>query len=134
MGLLKLKLRPEFLNRIDETIMFTPLTKEDLKDIVHIQIKDLSSVLKKRNISLEANAEAIDHIAELGYDPQFGARPIKRIVQKNVLNALSKELLSGNIKDGDALVLDVFDGKFVFRKPIESETKNHNHPSESEMV
>ena len=121
LGLLRKSIRPEFLNRIDETIMFLPLTKDNLKEIIDIQIKDLENLLQKRNIHLEASEEAIEHIGKMGYDPQFGARPIKRIVQKNVLNELSKELLAGNINEGDSLVLDVFDGKFVFRKPIEKE-------------
>jgi ATP-dependent Clp protease ATP-binding subunit ClpB len=121
LGMLKRTLRPEFLNRIDEVIMFLPLSKENLKEIIDIQLKDLEKLLEKRNIRLSATSEAIEHIGNLGYDPQFGARPVKRIVQKNVLNELSKELISGKINDGDDLVLDVFDGKFVFRKPIDKE-------------
>jgi ATP-dependent Clp protease ATP-binding subunit ClpB len=124
MALLKKTLRPEFLNRIDETIMFKPLDKAAIKSIVKIQIKGLSKKLEHRGIELVASKEAINYISDKGYDPQFGARPVKRLIQKEVLNALSKELLSGNIDQGDPVVLDVFDGKFVFRKPIEEELDN----------
>lgn len=121
MALLKKTLRPEFLNRIDETIMFKPLDRAAIKSIVKIQINGLSQKLEHKGIELTASTDAIDYISDKGYDPQFGARPVKRLIQKEVLNALSKELLSGNISQGDPIVLDVFDGKFVFRKPIEEE-------------
>ena len=121
MGLLRKSIRPEFLNRIDETIVFLPLSRENVREIIDIQINDLDALLKKRNISLSASEDVIEYITEIGYDPQFGARPIKRIIQKNVLNELSKELLAGHVLEGDKLILDVFDGKFVFRKPIEKE-------------
>ncbi len=136
LGMLRKTIRPEFLNRIDETIMFLPLTQDNLRDIINIQIGDLGKLLQKRNISLSASPEALDHIAELGYDPQFGARPVKRIVQKNVLNELSKELLAGKVNEGDELVLDMFDGKFVFRKPIEKEIngRDENEIQEAEIV
>ena len=133
MGLLRKTIRPEFLNRIDDTIMFLPLTKKNIEEIIAIQIKDLEKLLKKRNISLKASPDALQHIADLGFDPQFGARPVKRIVQKNILNELSKELLSGNVSDGDELVLDMFDGKFVFRKPIEKEEKKDKVKSEIDV-
>lgn len=124
MAVLKKTLRPEFLNRIDETIMFKPLDKAAIKSIVKIQIRGLAQKLEQRGIELTASKEAINYISDKGYDPQFGARPVKRLIQKEVLNALSKEMLSGNVSPGDPIVLDVFDGKFVFRKPIEEELDN----------
>ena len=121
MGMLRRTIRPEFLNRIDEVIMFLPLTKENLRDIIGIQISDLAAQLEKKGVKLQVSPEAIEYISLVGYDAQFGARPIKRIIQKNILNELSKEIIAGNVLEGDEIVLDVFDGKFVFRKPIENE-------------
>ena len=115
MEVLKQNIRPEFLNRIDEIIMFTPLNQNEIKDIVHIQLKKLSKMLQDKQIHLEVTEEAVLALAEKGFDPQFGARPVKRVVQKEVLNALSKELLSGNIKAEQHIVLDAFDETFVFR-------------------
>ena len=116
--LLKQTIRPEFLNRIDETIMFTPLTKGDVRKIVEIQLTNLKHMLLEKDIKLVVTEHAFDHIAEVGYDPQFGARPVKRVIQKQVLNELSKALLSGTIDTSDNVVMDVFDSKIVFRKPI----------------
>ncbi len=118
MELLKQTIRPEFLNRIDETIMFTPLTKDNLKEIVQIQLDQLANLLKEKDIQLHVTAEAFDWIAEAGYDPQFGARPVKRVIQKQVLNELSKALLLGTIDTSKTVVMDIFDTKIVFRKPI----------------
>jgi ATP-dependent Clp protease ATP-binding subunit ClpB len=118
MELLKQTIRPEFLNRIDETIMFTPLTKDNLRQIVQIQMNQLTELLKEKDIHLHVTAEAFDWIAEAGYDPQFGARPVKRVIQKQVLNELSKALLSGTIDTSKTVVMDIFDTKIVFRKPI----------------
>jgi len=118
MELLKQTIRPEFLNRIDETIMFTPLTKDNLKEIVQIQLYQLANLLKEKDIQLHVTAEAFDWIAEAGYDPQFGARPVKRVIQKQVLNELSKALLLGTIDTSKTVVMDIFDTKIVFRKPI----------------
>ncbi|MGD1946602.1 MAG: ATP-dependent chaperone ClpB [Croceivirga sp.] len=98
LGLLQKSIRPEFLNRIDDIIMFTPLSKADIKEIVGLQLAQLKKRLLGQNITLDATEEAIHHLSEKGYDPQYGARPIKRIIQKEVLNTLSKELLKGNIK------------------------------------
>ena len=118
-ALLKKTIRPELLNRIDETIMFTPLTKNDIHQIVKLQLKGLASMLIKNNIQLEFTDEAVDKIAELGYDPQFGARPVKRVLQKKVLNQLSKEILAGKVKADSKILLDQFDGEFVFRNQEE---------------
>ena len=118
MELLKQTIRPEFLNRIDETIMFTPLTKANVREIVEIQINSLKAMLLEKEIKLVVTDEAFNHIAEVGYDPKFGARPVKRVIQKQVLNELSKAILAGTIDTSDSVVMDVFDHKIVFRKPI----------------
>ena len=118
MELLRQRIRPEFLNRIDETIMFLPLTKENVREIVTIQLEILRKQLKEKEIKLVITDDAFNFIAETGYDPYFGARPVKRVIQKNVLNELSKALLSGTIDRTQNVVMDIFDGKIVFRKPI----------------
>lgn len=119
--LLKKSIRPEFLNRIDETIMFTPLTREDVTKIVEFQFNGIKKILAENDIRLEATPEAIDWLAQLGYDPQFGARPVKRVMQKRVLNELSKQILAGKVQKNAQIVLDVFDHNFVFRNAIESD-------------
>lgn len=119
--LLKKSIRPEFLNRIDETIMFTPLTREDVTKIVEFQFNGLKKILAENDIQLDATPEAIDWLAQLGYDPQFGARPVKRVMQKRVLNELSKQILAGTVQKNSQIVLDVFDHNFVFRNAIESD-------------
>jgi ATP-dependent Clp protease ATP-binding subunit ClpB len=121
MELLRQEVRPEFLNRIDETIMFTPLTRDQIKDVVRLQLAGLKERLEAANIQLVASQDALDYLAERGYDPQFGARPVKRVIQKEVLNELSKALLSNTVDKDDKVVLDVFDGKVVFRKKLEEE-------------
>lgn len=112
--LLKQTIRPEFLNRIDELIMFTPLNREELRDIVSLQFKGVQNTLAEMGIDIEASEEALDWLAQLGYDPQFGARPLKRVIQKRILNELSKEILSGKIDKDSKIKLDVFDNHFVF--------------------
>lgn len=114
-ALLKKNIRPEFLNRIDEIIMFTPLNKDEVTEIVEIQIKGLSKMLKEKNIIFTATKAAIKSLADKGYNPQFGARPIKRVIQKEVLNELSKEILAGKITAQSEIELDYSDGKFIFR-------------------
>ena len=118
MELLKQTIRPEFLNRIDETIMFLPLTKEDVKQIVTIQLNSLKKLLIERNIHLVVTDDAFEHIAEVGYDPYFGARPVKRVIQREVLNELSKSILSGTVDTSQNVIMDMFDSKIVFRKPV----------------
>src|SRR5690606_9425420 len=112
--LLKSTIRPEFLNRIDEIIMFTPLTREEIGEIVRLQFHGLQEQLSEMGIILDASEEALDWLAQLGYDPQFGARPLKRVIQKRVLNELSKELLSGKIEKDSQIIVDTFVNKFVF--------------------
>jgi ATP-dependent Clp protease ATP-binding subunit ClpB len=118
MELLRQTIRPEFLNRIDETIMFLPLTKQNVKEIVQIQLNQLTVLLAEKEIKLVVTKEAFEYIARIGYDPFFGARPIKRVIQKQVLNELSKALLNGSIDKEQNVVMDMFDEKIVFRKPI----------------
>ncbi|MEO0902145.1 MAG: AAA family ATPase, partial [Bacteroidota bacterium] len=115
MGLLRKTIRPEFLNRIDDIIMFTPLSKSNIKEIVGLQLDQLRRLVSKQNITLDATQEAIDYLAQKGYDPQFGARPVKRLIQKEVLNGLSKEILAGRITTDSIVLLDSFDDKLVFR-------------------
>jgi ATP-dependent Clp protease ATP-binding subunit ClpB len=112
--LLKQTIRPEFLNRIDELIMFTPLNRNELRDIVSLQFRNVQETLAEMGIQIEASLEALDWLAELGYDPQFGARPLKRVIQKRILNELSKEILAGKVSKDSKIKLDMFDHKFVF--------------------
>ena len=119
LGLLKKTIRPEFLNRIDDIIMFTPLNQVDIKKIVGIQLELLKKILLKQHITLDATDEALDYLGNKGFDIQYGARPIKRIIQKEVLNKLSKELLTGSIKKESIILLDAFDNKLVFRNQNE---------------
>jgi ATP-dependent Clp protease ATP-binding subunit ClpB len=116
--LLRQTIRPEFLNRIDELIMFMPLTQENVRQIVTIQLNNLKVLLRTKDIKLVVTPEAFDWISEAGYDPFFGARPVKRVIQKQVLNELSKSLLAGKINTDQNVIMDIFDGKIVFRKPI----------------
>ncbi|MDT0554561.1 ATP-dependent chaperone ClpB [Patiriisocius hiemis] len=115
LGLLKQTVRPEFLNRIDDIIMFTPLNKQDIKQIVGLQLKGLTKMLEKQGITMDATEEAISFLANKGFDPQYGARPVKRVIQKEVLNQLSKEILSGKVSTDSIILLDSFDEKLVFR-------------------
>jgi ATP-dependent Clp protease ATP-binding subunit ClpB len=115
LGLLKQTVRPEFLNRIDDIILFTPLSKNDIEKIVSLQLKGLTKMLSLQHITLDATKEAIQYIAEKGYDPQFGARPVKRAIQREVLNKLSKEILAGKITTDSIILLDSFDNELVFR-------------------
>ncbi len=118
---LKNTLRPEFLNRIDETLLFTPLSKADILEIIDIQLKMLSKTLQESDITLVVTQDAKDYIARAGYDPQFGARPIKRVIQRQVLNELSKQILAGKIDKSRPVVMDVFDDQVVFRAPVNGE-------------
>ena len=115
LGLLRKTIRPEFLNRIDDIIMFTPLNMEDITKIVELQINQLKKLLDKQHIVIDATEEAIAYLAKKGYDPQYGARPIKRVIQKEVLNNLSKELLQGTIQSESVVLIDSFDDRLVFR-------------------
>lgn len=115
LGLLRKTIRPEFLNRIDDIIMFTPLSKEDIRDVVKLQMEQLRKMLATQHITIDATDEAIQYLADKGYDPQYGARPIKRTIQREVLNALSKEMLKGTISAESVVLIDAFDDQLVFR-------------------
>jgi ATP-dependent Clp protease ATP-binding subunit ClpB len=123
LALLKQSLRPEFLNRIDDVIMFTPLNKTDIFEIVRLQISNLKKMVAEQEIILDATDEAIKCLAEKGYQPEFGARPVKRVIQKEVLNQLSKEILSNKITTDSIILLDAFDDKLVFRNQSDLITK-----------
>jgi len=113
--LLRKTIRPEFLNRIDETIMFQPLTKDNIREIVKIQFKSLQNRLKENDIELLQTDKAINWIADKGYDPQFGARPVKRVIQREVLNELSKAILSGKVGLNSVIELDIVNDKLEFK-------------------
>tara|TARA_B110000037_G_scaffold92552_1_gene109081 strand:- start:7200 stop:9788 length:2589 start_codon:yes stop_codon:yes gene_type:complete len=114
-NLLRQTVRPEFLNRIDEIIMFTPLNKKEIEQIVRLQLNGVSKMLAEKAILFDATDEALAVLTDKGFDPQFGARPVKRVIQREILNQLSKEILSGSITAESSILLDAFDGKFVFR-------------------
>jgi len=120
LGLLKQTVRPEFINRIDEIVMFTPLTAENIRQIVQLQLRWVTKMLAQQHITLDATPEAIDYLADKGYDPHFGARPVKRVIQREVLNELSKEILGGKVATDSIILLDSFDGKLVFRNQGEA--------------
>ena len=120
---LKSSFRPEFLNRIDETIIFNALSKEVITKIVEFQINELNNNLIQKEIKLDISPYAVEYLSTKGFDPQYGARPIKRLVQKEILNQLSKELLKGNIQKGDVILIDSFNDEIVFRT---NETKESN--------
>lgn len=115
LGLLKQTVRPEFINRIDEIVMFTPLSSNNIKEIVGLQLKSVIKMLAQQHITMDATPEAIAYLSEMGYDPHFGARPVKRVIQREVLNQLSKEILAGKVTTDSIILLDSFDGKLVFR-------------------
>ncbi len=119
LGLLKQTVRPEFINRIDEIVMFTPLTTANIAQIVGLQLKSVTKMLAQQGITMDATPEAIQYLSEKGYDPQFGARPVKRVIQREVLNELSKEILAGKITTDSIVLIDAFDGKLVFRNQAE---------------
>ena len=122
--LLKKSIRPEFLNRIDDIIMFTPLSREEVRQIVNIQFDGIIKLAAQNGVKLSATEEALDWLAQLGYDPQFGARPLKRVLQKKVLNEFAKEILSGKAQSGDEVLLDVFEQLLVFRYPKKADQRS----------
>lgn len=115
LNLLKQTIRPEFLNRVDEIIMFQPLMKNDIKGIVNIQLKNLQDLVANNGIHIDFSDYLIDYLAENGFDPQFGARPLKRLIQKAIVNQLSKKILAGEVDKQKPVLVDVFDGVVVFR-------------------
>src|SRR5687768_15256218 len=115
MNLLKQTIRPEFLNRVDEVIMFQPLMRSEVRGIINIQLQQLKDLVAKNGMILEFSDYALDYLAEQGYDPQFGARPLKRLIQKEIVNQLSKRILAGDIDKSHPVLVDVFDNTVVFR-------------------
>ena len=114
-ALLKRAVRPEFLNRIDDIVLFDPLSREDVGKIVQLQLNSLKNKLIDQGIILDATEEALQYLTHKGYDPQFGARPIKRLIQKEVINELSKEILKGNFQKDGLMLIDSFENRLVFR-------------------
>jgi ATP-dependent Clp protease ATP-binding subunit ClpB len=131
MDLLRKTVRPEFLNRVDELIMFRPLSQGDVREIVKLQLHMLLQKLEEKDIHLLPSEELIAHISSTGFDPQFGARPIKRMIQKELLNELSKQIIAGTLETGKAQVIDVFDGRIVLRKPIDEKEKSNGKAKSS---
>ena len=117
MNLMKQTIRPEFLNRVDEIIMFTPLMENEIEQIVRLQIQQLQKMLMKNSLNIEVTDEAVKRIADEGFDPQFGARPLKRVIQKDIVNELSKRILSGGVSSEQKIVVDAVDGEIVFWNP-----------------
>jgi ATP-dependent Clp protease ATP-binding subunit ClpB len=117
-GLLRQTIRPEFLNRIDEVIMFQPLMRNEIRGIIRIQLDNLKQLVAKNGLDLRFSEYAVDYLAENGYDPQFGARPLKRLIQKEVINQLSKRILAGDLDKTKPVLVDVFDGTVVFRNEV----------------
>ncbi len=120
---LKKRVRPEFLNRIDEIVMFEPLTKENVRDIVKIQLNNVKKILAEQNIDIEFTDRVVDYLSEKGFDPEFGARPVKRVIQRDILNELSKKILSGDISADSIIEVDVENGRIVFRNKGKKEEK-----------
>ena len=118
MGLLRQTIRPEFLNRVDEIILFQPLMKNEIRDIVNIQLNNLKRLVAQSGIQLEFSDYALDFLAEQGFDPQFGARPLKRLIQKEIVNQLSRRILAGEIDKSQPVLVDVFDNTVVFRNEV----------------
>ena len=115
MSLLKQTIRPEFLNRVDEIIMFQPLSRKEVRRIIEVQLRGLKGLVSASGINMDFTPYAIDYLAEHGFDPQFGARPLKRLIQKEIVNQLSKKILAGEVDKTKTVMVDVFDGVVVFR-------------------
>lgn len=114
MELLKQNMRPEFLNRIDEIIMFRPLSKKQIREVVRIQLAAVAKMLEKNEILISATDEAVNHLADIGFDPAMGARPVKRVIQRQILNELSRQILEEKVHTGEDIIIDVIDDHFVF--------------------
>ena len=112
---LKASVRPEFLNRIDETIIFHPLTKENVRDILKLQIKGVQEIMEEKGLKLEFSRYAMDYLCSKGYDPSYGARPVKRLLQRELVNELAKAILEGRLNKEKPIIVDYFDDMLVFR-------------------
>jgi ATP-dependent Clp protease ATP-binding subunit ClpB len=134
MELLRKTVRPEFLNRVDELIMFRPLSQGDVREIVKLQLHQLLARLEEKGYLLIPSEELIEHIGSAGFDPQFGARPVKRLIQKELLNELSRQIIAGTLEQGVEQVIDVFDRKIVVRKPIAEKEKANGKAKKSTVA
>jgi len=114
MSLLKQTIRPEFINRIDEIVVFKPLHKDEIKEVVQLQIKQLQKMLQTQGIELQLSDSVIEWLVVAGYDPQFGARPVKRVIQKNILNELSRQILSGSVQADKPVKIECIKDRLVF--------------------
>ena len=123
MDLLKQNMRPEFLNRVDDVIMFRPLLKDEIKGIIRIQLQNLQQQLKQQDIELQFSDYALSYLSDRGFDPQYGARPLKRVIQKDIINLLSKKIIAGEIDKSKPVMIDVFDGVVVMRNNGNHEDK-----------
>ena len=123
MNLLRQTIRPEFLNRVDEIIMFQPLLKKEIAGIVKIQLENLKRLVAQSGIQLQFSDYALEYLADQGFDPQFGARPLKRLIQKEIINQLSKKILAGEVNRDHPVLVDVFDGTVVFRNDVAEKVK-----------
>ena len=123
MNLLRQTIRPEFLNRVDEIIMFQPLLKREIMGIVKIQLNSLKKLVAENGITLQFSDYALEFLSDQGFDPQFGARPLKRLIQKEIVNQLSKRILAGDIDKSKPVLVDVFDGVVVFRNEMPEKVK-----------
>ena len=123
MNLLKETVRPEFLNRVDEIILFQPLLKKQIAGIVRIQLRGLQDLVAQSGIQLTFSDYALEYLSEQGFDPQFGARPLKRLIQKEIVNQLSKRILAGDIDKTRPVLVDVFDNVVVFRNEEHEKVK-----------
>jgi len=122
LSLLKKSVRPEFINRIDEIIMFRPLSKADVRKVVAIQFREIQKRLTDSGVRIDISEQALDRLAKVGFDPQFGARPLKRVIQREILNELSKQILSGKVNKDSIIFVELKDGvEFVFNNISETE-------------
>jgi ATP-dependent Clp protease ATP-binding subunit ClpB len=119
MAVLRQNIRPEFLNRVDEIILFQPLMKSEIRGIIRIQLNNLKDLVAPTGIQLQFSDYLLDYLAENGFDPQFGARPLKRLIQKEIINGLSKKILAGDIDKSQPVLVDVFDNVVVFRNDVD---------------
>jgi ATP-dependent Clp protease ATP-binding subunit ClpB len=115
LGVLKQSIRPEFINRVDEIVMFAPLTEKEINDIVRLQFKLIQKMLKAQNISIDITDEAVSWIAKTGFDPHYGARPVKRIIQKEIMNELSKKIIANTIDKDKKIIVDKDEKGLIFR-------------------
>ena len=133
MNLLRQTIRPEFLNRVDEIIMFQPLMKSEIRGIIKIQLNHLKNLLSLNGIELDFSDYAVDYLSENGYDPQFGARPLKRLIQKEIVNQLSKKILAGDIDKANPVLVDVFDGTVVFRNETPAKSNGKTREAKAKV-